>query len=161
LSKQDEREVAQKNPKTTGGQVTDSFFVQNVELIAVIANQQAADAVRKAAEALANGGDNEATLEHFTSAKQFLVECAAPELTSEAAALLDEHEQKIRSHNIDSRARKNMRYEARYYGQTSSARLYTGSRQKSEFTKKPTVDELLNEKPPTDAPKSSDEQPIK
>jgi hypothetical protein len=26
-----------------------------------------------------------------------------------------------------SRARKNMRYEARYYGQTSSARLYTGS----------------------------------
>jgi hypothetical protein len=32
-----------------------------------------------------------------------------------------------------------MLYEARYYGQTSSARLYTGSRQKSEFTKKPTV----------------------
>jgi hypothetical protein len=121
--------------------------VQNVELIAVIANQQAADAVRKAAEALANGGDNEAALENFTSAKQFFVECAAPELTSEAAALLDEHEQKIRSNAIDSRARKNMRYEARYYGQTSSARLYTGSRQKSGFTKKPTVDEQLNEKP--------------
>ena len=59
---------------------------------------------------------------------------------------------------IDSRARKNMRYEARYYGQTSSARLYTGSRQKSEFTKKPTVEEQLNEKPGTETPKSSDEQ---
>jgi hypothetical protein len=63
--------------------------VQNTELITVIANRQAADAVRKAADALANGGDNEAALEHFTSAKQFFVECAAPELTSEAAALLD------------------------------------------------------------------------
>jgi hypothetical protein len=53
-----------------------------------------------------------------------------------------------------------MRYEARYYGQTSSARLYTGSRQKSEFTKKPTVDEQLNEKPSTDLSKSSGEQQL-
>ena len=35
-----------------------------------------------------------------------------------------------------SYARKNMLYEARYYGQTSGARLYTGSRKKSGFTKK-------------------------
>ncbi|MFZ0504583.1 MAG: hypothetical protein WAM44_12775 [Chthoniobacterales bacterium] len=131
--------------------------VQNVELIAVIANQQAADAVRKAAEALAGGADAETALRHFTDAKLYFRCCAEP-LVSEAAALLDEHEQKIRSNNIDSRARKNMRYEARYYGQTSSARLYTGSRQKSEFTKKPTVDEQLNEKPSTDILKPSDEQ---
>jgi hypothetical protein len=72
--------------------------------------------------------------------------------------LLDEHEQKIRSNNIDSRARKNMRYEARYYGQTSSARLYTGSRQKSEFTKKPTVEEQLTEKPADETTRSSGEQ---
>jgi hypothetical protein len=124
----------------------------------VIANQQAADAVRKAADELASGGDAQAALQHLASAKQFFVQCAAPELTSEAAALLDEHEQKIRCQEMDSRARKNMRYEARYYGQTSSARLYTGSGKKPGFTKKPTVDEQLNEKPPTEAPKSSDEQ---
>jgi hypothetical protein len=124
----------------------------------VIANQHAADAVRKAAEALANGGDNEAALEHFMSAKQFLVECAAPELTSEATALLDEQEQKIRSQQMDSRARKNMRYEARYYGQTSSVRLYTGSGKKPGFTKKPTVDEQLNEKPATETSESSGEE---
>jgi hypothetical protein len=132
--------------------------VQNFELIAVIANQQAADAVRQAAEALAGGADPEAAVQHFTSAKQFLAQCAAPELASEAAALLDEHEQKIRSQEIDSRARKNMLYEARYYGQTSSARLYTGSRQKSEFTKKRTVDEQLSEKPATESPESSGEE---
>jgi hypothetical protein len=131
--------------------------VQNVELIAVIANQQAADAVRKAAEALAGGADAEAALEHFTSAKQFFVECAAPELTSEAAALLDEHEQKIRAQEMDSRARKNMRYEARYYGRTSSARLYTGSRQKSGFTEKKSVDEQLKEKPETETSEPSGE----
>jgi Ca-activated chloride channel homolog len=140
------------------GTQNEADVVQNVELIAVIANQQAADAVRKAAESLANGGDNEAALEHFTTAKQFFVECAAPELTSEAAALLDEHELKIRSQEMDSRARKNMRYEARYYGQTSSARLYTGSRQKSGFNKKPTVEEQLNEKSATEKPESSGEQ---
>jgi hypothetical protein len=134
--------------------------VQNVELIAVIANQQAADAVRKAAEALASGGDAESALQHLTKAKFALEACPAPELASEAAALLDEHEQKIRSQEIDSRARKNMRYEARYYGQTSSARLYTGSRKKSEFTKKPTVDEQLNENPATERPKSSGEQQL-
>jgi Ca-activated chloride channel family protein len=132
--------------------------VQNVELIAVIANQQAADAVRKAAEALAGGADAGTALEPLSKARIILEECPVPELASEAAALLDEHEQKIRSNAIDSRARKSMRYEARYYGQTSSARLYTGSRQKSEFTKKQSVDEQLKEKPPTDAPKSSDEQ---
>jgi Ca-activated chloride channel family protein len=132
--------------------------VQNVELIAVIANQRAADAMRKAADALANGADADAAVEHLAGAKQFFVQCAAPELTSEAAALLDEHERKIRSGEIDSRARKNMLYEARYYGQTSSARLYTGSGKKSGFTKKPTVDEQLNEKPATETPKSSDEQ---
>ena len=80
--------------------------VQNVELIAVIANQQAADAMRKAAEALAGGADADAVIQHFASAKEFLSCCAAPELTAEAAALLDEHEQKIRSQEIDSRARK-------------------------------------------------------
>jgi Ca-activated chloride channel homolog len=132
--------------------------VQNVELIAVIANQQAADAVRKAAEALAGGADAETALEHLSEARIALKACPAPQLTSEAAALLDEHEQKIRSQEMDSRARKNMRYEARFYGQTSSARLYTGSRQKSEFTKKPTVDEQLNEKPSTERPESSGEE---
>jgi Ca-activated chloride channel homolog len=140
------------------GTQNEADLVQNVELIAVIANQQAADAVRQTAEALASGADAATALEHLSKAKIVLEACPAPELTAEAAALLDEHEQKIRSNNIDSRARKNMRYEARYYGQTSSARLYTGSRQKSEFTKKPTVDEQLNEKPATETPKSSDEQ---
>jgi len=132
--------------------------VHNVELIAVIANQQAADAVRKAAEALAGGADAATALEHLSKAKVVLDVCAAPEFTAEAAALLDEHEQKIRSQEMDSRARKNMRYEARYYGQTSSARLYTGSRQKSEFTKKPSVEEQLDEKPATESPESSGEQ---
>src|ERR1700758_5122192 len=132
--------------------------VQNVELIAVIANQQAADAVRKAAEALAGGADPETALEHLSKAKTVLEACPAPGLTSEAAALLDEHEQKIRSREIDSRARKNMRYEARYYGQTSSARLYTGSRQKSGFTEKKSVDEQLKEKPETETSESSGEQ---
>jgi len=134
--------------------------VQNVELIAVIANEQAADAVRTAAEALAGGADAETALRHLSEAKVVLEAGPAPELTSEAAALLDEHEQKIRSNNIDSRARKNMRYEARYYGQTSSARLYTGSRQKSGFTKKPTAQEQLNEKPSTERPESSGEQQL-
>jgi hypothetical protein len=134
--------------------------VHNVELIAVVANQQAADAVRKAAEALAVGADPAAALEPLSKTRIILEECPAPELTSEAAALLNEHEQKIRSHKLDSRARKNMRYEARYYGQTSSARLYTGSRQKSGFTKKPTVDEQLNEKPATEKPESSGEEQI-
>ncbi|HYZ73316.1 MAG TPA: hypothetical protein VE641_09580 [Chthoniobacterales bacterium] len=132
--------------------------VQNAELIAVIANQQAADAMRKAAEALASGADAGTAVQHLASAKQFIVECAAPRLTSEASALLDEHEQKIRSREIDSRARKNMRYEARYYGQTSSARLYTGSGKKPDFTKKPTVEEQMNEKPPTETPESSEEE---
>jgi hypothetical protein len=124
----------------------------------VIANQQAADAVRRAAEALAGGADPETAMEHLSKAKIVLEACPAPELTSEAAALLDEHEQKIRSHKLDSRARKNMRYEARYYGQTSSARLYTGSGQKSGFTKKPTAQEQLNEKPSSERPESSGEQ---
>jgi Ca-activated chloride channel homolog len=140
------------------GTQNETDVVQNVELIAVIANQQAADAVRKAAEALASGADAETALEHLSKAKCVLGACPAPELASEASALLDEHEQKIRSQEMDSRARKSMLYEARYYGQTSSARLYTGSRQKSEFTKKPTVDEQLNEKLATEKPESSDEQ---
>jgi hypothetical protein len=46
--------------------------VQNVELIAVIANQQAADAVRKAAEALAGGADAATALEHLSKAKVVL-----------------------------------------------------------------------------------------
>jgi hypothetical protein len=132
--------------------------VQNTELIAVIANQQAADAMRKAADALTNGADAGTAVQHLASAKQFILECAAPQLTSEAAALLDEHERKLRSQVIDSRARKNMRYEARYYGQTSSARLYTGSGKKPGFTKKPTVEEQMNEKPPTETPESSGDQ---
>jgi hypothetical protein len=132
--------------------------IQNAELIAVIANQQSADAMRKAADALASGADAQAAVQHLASAKQFIVECAAPELTSEAAALLDEHERMIRSQEIDSRARKNMRYEARYYGQTSSARLYTGSGKKPGFTKKPTVDEQLNEKPDDETSESSGER---
>ena len=126
----------------------------------MIANQQAADAVRKAAEALAGGADPESALEHLSDAKLYFRGCAVPKFVSEAAALIDEHEQKIRSNNIDSGARKNMRYEARYYGQTSSARLYTGSRQKSEFTKKPTAEEQLNEKPATEKPESSGDQQL-
>jgi hypothetical protein len=142
------------------GTQNEADVVQNVELIAVIANQQAADAVRKAAEALAGGADAETALQHLKGAKQFFAQCSAPEFASEATALLNEHEQKIRSNNIDSRARKNMRYDARYYGQTSSARLYTGLRQKSEFSKKPTVDEQLNQKPSTEKPESSGEQQL-
>jgi hypothetical protein len=114
--------------------------------------------VRKAAEALAGGADAETALEHLSKAKCVLEACPAPELTSEAAALLDEHEQKIRSQEMDSRARKSMLYEARHYGQTSSARLYTGSGKKPGFTKKPTVDEQLNEKPANETSNSSDEQ---
>jgi hypothetical protein len=140
------------------GTQNEADVVQNVELIAVIANQQAADAVRKAAEALAGGADAATALEHLSAAKIALKACPPPQLTSEAAALLDEQEQKIRSHEMDSRARKSMLYEARYYGQTSSARLYTGSRQKSEFTKKQTVEEQLNEKPSPEKPESSGEQ---
>jgi hypothetical protein len=41
----------------------------------------------------------------YNKAKIVLEACPAPELTSEAAALLQEHEQKIRSREIDSRAR--------------------------------------------------------
>jgi len=127
-------------------------------LIRIQGTQNPADAVRKAAEALAGGADAETALQHLSTAKVVLEACPAPKLASEAAALLDEHEQKIRSQEVDSRARKNMLYEARYYGQTSSARLYTGSRKKSEFTRKPTVDEQLNEKPAAETPESSDEQ---
>jgi hypothetical protein len=72
------------------GTQNEADVVQNVELIAVIANQQAADAVRKAAEALAGGEDAETALEHLSKAKVVLEACPAPELTSEAAALLDE-----------------------------------------------------------------------
>ena len=140
------------------GTQNEADVVQNAELIAVIANQQVADAVRKAAEALASGAGAETALEHLSKAKAVLKTCPARELASEAAALLDEHEQKIRSNAIDSRARKSMRYEARYFGQTSSARLYTGPREKSAFTKKPTADEQLNEKPSTESPESSGEQ---
>jgi len=132
--------------------------VQNAELIAVIANQQAADAMRKAAEALANGGDADAAVLHLSSAKQFFEECAAPELTAEAAALLDEQEKKMRSKGAAVRSGKDLLYEARYYGRTSSARLYTGSGRKSKFTKKPTADEQLKEKPATEQPQSSGEQ---
>ena len=63
----------------------------------MIANQQAADAVRTAAEALAGGADAETALRHLSEAKVVLEAGPAPELTSEAAALLDEQEQKIRS----------------------------------------------------------------
>jgi Ca-activated chloride channel family protein len=140
------------------GTQNEAEVVQNVELIAVIANQQAADAVRQTAEALAGGADAATALEPLSKARVVLEACPAPELVSEAATLLDEHEQKIRSQEMDSRARKSMLYEARYYGQTSSARLYTGSRQKSEFTKKPTVEEQLTEKPATEKPESSGEQ---
>jgi len=46
---------------------------------------------------------------HLTDAKISLnLCCPARELASEAAALLDEHEQKIRSEQIDSRARKSI-----------------------------------------------------
>jgi hypothetical protein len=38
--------------------------------------------------------------------------------------------------------------------------LYTGLRQKSEFSKKPTVDEQLNQKPSTEKPESSCEQQL-
>ena len=41
--------------------------------------------MRKAAETLANGGDPAAAVQQFASAKQFIVECAASRLTSEAA----------------------------------------------------------------------------
>jgi hypothetical protein len=51
-----------------------------------------------------------------------------------------------------------MRHEARYYGQTSGARLYTGSGKKPGFTKKPSVDEKLNEKPANETTRSSDEE---
>lgn len=51
-----------------------------------------------------------------------------------------------------------MLYEASYYGQTSSARPYTGSGKKPGLTKKPTVDEQLNAKPDTETSESSDEQ---
>jgi Ca-activated chloride channel family protein len=99
------------------GTQNEGDVVQNVELIAIIANQQAAEAVRKAAEDLAAGADPAVALQHLTDARFSLNACCpAPELASEAAALLDEHEQKIRSQEIDSRARKSMRYEARYYG---------------------------------------------
>ena len=37
-------------------------------------------------------------------------------------------------------------------------RLYTGSGKKPGFTKKPTVDEQLNEKPPIEETKSAGEQ---
>jgi hypothetical protein len=87
------------------GTQIEADVVQNVELIAVIANQQAADAMRKAADALAGGADAEAALQHFASVKLFFGCCAAQELASEAAELLDEHERKIRSQEIDSRAR--------------------------------------------------------
>jgi Ca-activated chloride channel homolog len=138
------------------GTQNEADVVQNVELIAIIANQRAADAVRKAAEDLAAGADPQLALQHLTEAKLSLnLCCPAPELASEASALLDEHEQKIRSQEIDSRARKNMLYEARYYGQTSSARLYTGWRKKSKFSKKPTIDEQSNEKPSTEGTESS------
>jgi hypothetical protein len=98
-------------------------------------------------------------VQHFASAKRFFAECAAPELTSEAAALLDEHEQKIRSKGAGPapRAGKDLLYEARYYGRTSSARLYTGSGKKSGFTKKPTVEEQLNENPATEQESSGEE----
>jgi Ca-activated chloride channel homolog len=133
--------------------------IQNAELIAVIANQQAADAMRKAADALANGGDAESAAQHLSGAKRLLMECAAPELTSEASALLDEHERKIREPGASfPRASKDLLYEARYYGQTSSARLYTGSGKKSKFTEKQSVDEQLNEKSGAETPKPSDEQ---
>jgi hypothetical protein len=89
--------------------------VQNAELIAVIANQQAADAMRKAAEELAGGGDADAAVLHLSSAKRFLMECAAPELTSEASALLDEHERKLRSKGAAVRSGKDLLYEARYH----------------------------------------------
>jgi hypothetical protein len=73
--------------------------------------------------------------------------------------LLDEHEQKIRSKGAGiRRAGKELLYEVRYYGQTSGTRLYTGSREKSAFTKKQSVEEQLNEKPATETSESSDEQ---
>jgi hypothetical protein len=53
---------------------------------------------------------------------------------------------------------KDLLYEARYYGQTSSARLYTGSGKKPGFTKKPTVDEQLKERPATETSELPDEQ---
>ena len=81
--------------------------------------------------------------------KSFRHKCAVLEL--------DEHERKIRNRGVGSRAVKDLLYEARYYGQTSSARLYTGSGKKPEFTKKPTVDEQLNEKPDSKNSKPSDE----
>ena len=64
----------------------------------------------------------------------------------------------MRSKGAAVRSGKDLLYEARYYGRTSSARLYTGSGKKSKFTKKPTADEQLNEKPSTGTSKPSGEQ---
>jgi hypothetical protein len=66
--------------------------IQNVQLIAVIANQQTADAMRKAGDELANGADAEAALQKFTSAKLFLVLALHRSWHLRRLRQLDEHE---------------------------------------------------------------------
>jgi hypothetical protein len=84
--------------------------------------------------------------------------CPAPELASEAAALLDEHEQIIRSQNIDSPRAEEHAVGSALLWTDQQRQAVHGLRREARITKKTTVDEQLNEKPDHESPASDGEQ---
>ena len=118
--------------------------VLNEEIIAVITNQIAAKATREAANEVRMG-------EFDKAARSIAIGCAivkgyaAADLTSEANDLLDQSLRTVNSPNPSSRDLKDLVYESRYYGRTSSHTLYTGSRKKSKLGRKPSAQDQCQE----------------
>ena len=122
--------------------------VQNRELIAVIANQEAAEATRQAAQEIGKGNST-AALSILQATAKKLTALGDPVATQDAAALLAENEEKLCRGELDTRSRKQMLYEAKFYAASSTAQLYTGTREKPKFSQKPSADEQLGGEKPT------------
>jgi hypothetical protein len=103
--------------------------VLNQEVIAKIANQIAGKAAREAAAKVREGNFDQAV--HSLRVAAAAVQCpGAREFAEDAQSLLDESLQKISSRSVTARDLKGLVYESRYYTQSSSHALYTGSRKK-------------------------------
>jgi hypothetical protein len=109
-------------------------------VIAVIANQIAAKAMREAADQ-ARKGDFDKGLRSIRLARATIQGFAAAELTTEAKDLLDETHRTIGSRKVYSRTLKDLVYESRYRARTSSYTLHAGSRERSKLGRNPSAQE--------------------
>jgi Ca-activated chloride channel family protein len=111
--------------------------VLNHQVVVVVANQIAGKAAREAAEKVRTG-DFDAASRLIHSASATLQNLAAPELTGEAANLLDETSHKVNSENFSSRDLKNLVFDSRILTRTTSRTLGGDSHKKSKPKSKPT-----------------------